>query len=168
VLSACWDSHSFVVPVVGHAKGLSAASIGLVLSSFAVAATAVRLAIVRFSDDLDEVKALRVAMSLAMVMLVLYAWLPGTPGLMFGSAVLGLALGSVQPMFLALLHRVTPPEAHGQALGLRMLMVNAATLGMPAGFGLLAAATVTAAPMWLMAACLGGALWLARDIQVKT
>ena len=167
VLSACWDAHSFVVPVVGHGKGLSASSIGLVLGSFAVAATCVRLAIVRWSGALDELRALRWAMGLAMLMLVVYAWLPGTPGLMFGSAMLGLALGSVQPMVLSMLHRVTPQDAHGQALGLRMLMVNAATVSMPAGFGLLAAATLNAAPMWLMAVLLGGAQWLARGIRVK-
>jgi MFS family permease len=154
VMSACWDAHSFVVPVVGHARGLSASSIGIVLGSFAVAATAVRLAIVRFADDLDEVKALRTAMVVAMLTFLAYAWLPGTAGLMGGSAVLGVALGSVQPMILAMLHRVTPPERHGQALGLRMLAVNGATVAMPAGFGLLAAATALAAPMWLMASLL--------------
>lgn len=154
VLSACWDAHSFVVPVVGHARGLSASSIGLVLGSFAVAATVVRLAIVRFADDIDEVKALRSAMGVAMLTFLAYAWLSGTAGLLCGSAVLGLSLGSVQPMILAMLHRVTPTERHGQALGLRMLAVNGATVAMPAGFGLLAAATALTAPMWLMAALL--------------
>ncbi len=154
VMSACWDAHSFVVPVVGHARGLSASSIGIVLGSFAVAATCVRLAIVRFADDLDEIRALRTAMVVAMLTFLAYAWLPGTVGLMCGSAVLGTALGSVQPMVLAMLHHVTPPERHGQALGLRMLFVNGATVAMPAGFGLLAAATALTAPMWLMASLL--------------
>lgn len=153
-LSAGWDAHSFVVPVVGHARGLSAASIGLVLGSFAAAATVVRLAIVRFADDIDEAKALRGAMTVAMLTFIAYAWLPGTAGLMCGSAVLGMALGSVQPMVLAMLHRATPPERHGQALGLRMLTLNGATVAMPAGFGMLAAATALAAPMWLMASVL--------------
>jgi MFS family permease len=159
VLSACWDAHSFVVPVVGHAKGLSASSIGLVLGSFAVAATVVRLAIVRWAQHLDELKALRTAMVVATVMLAIYAWLPGTLGLMLGSAVLGTALGSVQPMILATLHQVTPADRHGQALGLRMLATNGATIAMPVGFGLLAAATVTAAPLWLMASLLLAAQW---------
>jgi len=154
VMSACWDAHSFVVPVVGHARGLSASSIGIVLGSFAVAATCVRLAIVRFADELHEVKALRTAMVVAMLTFLAYAWLPGTAGLMCGSALLGTALGSVQPMVLAMLHRVTPPERHGQALGLRMLFINSATVAMPAGFGVLAAATALAAPMWLMASLL--------------
>jgi len=163
-LSAGWDAHSFVVPVVGHARGLSASSIGVVLGSFATAATIVRLAIVRFADDIDEAKSLRVAMVVAMLTFVAYAWLPGTLGLMCGSALLGVALGSVQPMVLAMLHRATPPERHGQALGLRMLTLNGATVGMPVGFGVLAAATALAAPMWVMAAALLAAQWPARKL----
>jgi MFS family permease len=163
-LSAGWDAHSFVVPVVGHARGLSASSIGVVLGSFATAATIVRLAIVRFADDLDEAKALRTAMTVAMLTFMAYAWLPGTLGLMCGSALLGVALGSVQPMVLAMLHRATPPERHGQALGLRMLTLNGATVGMPVGFGMLAAATALTAPMWVMAAALLAAQWPARKL----
>jgi uncharacterized membrane protein YhiD involved in acid resistance len=93
-----------------------------------------------------------------MLTFVAYAWLPGTLGLMCGSALLGTALGSVQPMVLAMLHRATPAERHGQALGLRMLTLNSATVGMPIGFGMLAAATALTAPMWVMA----GALLLAQ------
>jgi len=163
-LSAGWDAHTFVVPVVGHARGLSAASIGLVLGSFAVAATIVRLAIVRFADDIDEGRALRTAMTVAMLTFFAYAWLPGTLGLICGSALLGTALGSVQPMILAMLHRATPPERHGQALGLRMLTLNGATVAMPAGFGMLAVATATAAPMWLMGTALLAAQWPARKL----
>lgn len=152
VLAACWDAHSFAVPVIGHARGLSASQIGLVLGAFATAATLVRLVISAFSARLDEREALRAAIVLAAVVQAGYAWLPGSLGMMAGSALLGLALGSVQPMVLALLHQVTPPDRHGEALGVRMLCTNAATVAMPGGFGLLAAATVAAAPMWLMAA----------------
>lgn len=164
VLSTSWDAHSFVVPVMGHARGLSASSIGLVLGAFAVAASLVRLAIVRYAARLDELKALRAAMALAAATLAVYAWLPGTPGLMLGSAILGLALGSVQPMILATLHQVTPPQRHGQALGLRMMVTNAATIAMPLGFGALAAASVAVAPLWLMAALLLAAQWPARTL----
>jgi MFS family permease len=165
VLSACWDAHTFVVPVVGHAKDLSASSIGLVLGSFAIAATLVRLAIVRFAHHLDELKALRAAMVLATVVLAVYAWLPGTPGMVLGSSLLGLALGSVQPMILSTLHQVTPRDRHGQALGLRMVTVNVATVAMPVGFGLLASAFVVAAPMWMMAGLLVAAQWPAGALR---
>lgn len=163
-MSSCWDAHSFVVPVVGHAKGLSASSIGLVLGSFAAAATLVRLAIVRWAHHIDEIRALRIAITVATAVLIVYAWLPGTLGLMIGSAVLGTALGAVQPMVLATLHQVTPPDRHGQALGLRMLASNGATVAMPLGFGALATASVAAAPLWLMASILIGAQFAARQI----
>jgi predicted MFS family arabinose efflux permease len=165
VLSSCWDAHSFVVPVVGHARGMSASGIGLLLGAFAVAATLVRLAITRWADKLDEIKVLRSAMALATLVLLAYAWLPGSWGLMLGSGVLGLALGSVQPMILATLHQVTPADRHGQALGLRMLLTNAATIVMPLSFGLLAAASAAAAPMWLMAGLLIAAQWPARALR---
>ncbi len=54
--------------------------------------------------------------------------------------------------------RVTPPERHGQALGLRMLFTNATSVLMPVGFGSAAALLGTAAPLWLMAA-LGVLAW---------
>jgi MFS family permease len=164
-LSACWDAHSFAVPVLGHARGLSASSIGLILGSFAVAATLVRLAISRWAEHLEERRALRRAMALATAVCVVYAWLPGVPGMLVGSAVLGLALGSVQPMVLSMLHQVTPSDRHGQALGLRMLVTNGATIVMPAAFGLLAAATVPAAPLWLMGSLVLGVQLAARRID---
>lgn len=85
--------------------------------------------------------------------------------MLVGSALLGLALGSVQPMVLSMLHQVTPADRHGQALGLRMLVTNGATIVMPSGFGLLAAATVPAAPLWLMASLVLGAQLAARRIE---
>lgn len=153
-MAASWDAHSFTAPVVGHARELSASAIGLVLGAFAVAATAIRLVITAFAQRIDEQRALSAAISVATVALLAYAWLPGALGMMAGSAVLGLALGSVQPMVLSMLHQAAPAGRQGEALALRMLFTNAATIAMPVGFGLLAAATTSAAPMWFMAAVL--------------
>jgi MFS family permease len=163
-MAASWDAHTFTVPVVGHARELSASAIGLVLGSFAVASTVVRLAISSFAQRIDEQRALKAAMTLATVVLLAYAWLPGAPGMMVGSALLGLALGSVQPMVLTMLHQGVEPERRGQTLALRMLFTNAATIAMPVGFGFLAAATTSSAPMWLMAALLLAARVPARRL----
>ncbi len=165
VLTACWDAHSFVVPVVGHAQGLSASSIGLVLGAFAAAAVVVRLVIARWSALLDEMVVLRTAMAVVAVVLAVYAWLPGTPGLLFGSSLLGLALGSYQPMILSALHQVTPADRHGQALGLRMLVSSGMSMTMPLGFGLLASSTVAFAPLWLMASLALAAQWPAHQVR---
>ena len=45
LLSASWDVHTFVVPMLGHERGFSASTIGLVLGSFALSVTLVRLII---------------------------------------------------------------------------------------------------------------------------
>jgi MFS family permease len=167
-MAACWDAHSFTVPVVGHARELSASAIGLVLGAFALAATVVRLAISAWADRLDEGRALRAAMMLATAVLLVYAWLPGAAGMMIGSALLGLALGSVQPMVLSALHQAAPPDRQGQALALRMVFTNLATIAMPAGFGLLAVLAGNAAPMWLMALLLVAARWPANRLVLQT
>jgi MFS-type transporter involved in bile tolerance (Atg22 family) len=87
--------------------------------------------------------------------------------MMAGSALLGLALGSVQPMVLSMLHQGVPADRTGQALALRMLFTNSATIAMPIGFGLLAAATTSAAPMWLMAGLLLLALRPAQALAAR-
>ena len=153
-MAAAWDAHTFAVPVVGHLREMSASEIGLVFASFAMAATAVRLFILRWASRIQETQMLRAAMALAASVLLFYTWLPGLMGLMVGSALLGLALGSVQPMVLSMLHQVTPADRQGQALGLRMMVTNAATVGMPMLYGLMSASLTTAAPLWLMAAAL--------------
>jgi len=163
-MAAAWDAHSFTVPVVGHARELSASAIGLVLGAFAIAATLIRVVISAWADRIDERRALLAALSLGTVVLLAYAWLPGAAGMMVGSALLGIALGSVQPMVLSMLHQAAPPERQGQALALRMVFTNVATIAMPVAFGLLTVVAGNAAPMWLMAAMLVAARWPARRL----
>jgi MFS family permease len=164
-MAASWDAHTFTVPVVGHAREFSASAIGLVLGSFAVASTVVRLGISSFAQRIDEKRALRWATTLATGVLLVYAWLPGVVGMMVGSALLGLALGSVQPMVLSMLHQGAPAGRQGQAMALRMLFTNAATIAMPVGFGFIAAATSTVVPMGLMALLLLAARIPARRLS---
>ncbi|HEY0824597.1 MAG TPA: MFS transporter, partial [Ramlibacter sp.] len=42
-LSSAWDVHTFVVPVLGHERGLSASVIGTILGAFAIAAAVIRV-----------------------------------------------------------------------------------------------------------------------------
>jgi MFS family permease len=45
LLSASWDVHTFVLPILGHERGLSASAIGTILGLFAVSVASVRLVI---------------------------------------------------------------------------------------------------------------------------
>jgi MFS family permease len=47
------------------------------------------------------------------------------------SILIGAAVGVVQPLVMALLHQITPPDRQGQAAGLRMMMINASSISMP-------------------------------------
>ncbi len=150
-LAAGWDVHTFAVPVIGHERLYSASTIGMILGACSVGAMAARAMMARFSEGLDEDRALRMVMLVTMTTLVVYPLLPVPWAMMIGSALLGFSIGAVQPLVLSALHKSAPPGMYGQALGLRMVATSGATAGMPMLFGAVAAASAAAMPMWMMA-----------------
>jgi MFS family permease len=165
LLSASWDVHSFAVPVLGHARGYSASTIGLVLGIFTAAVTAVRFAIPLLAHRLREVTVLRTAMLLTGVVFALYPF-AATPWLMGGCALLlGLTLGAVQPMIMSTLHHLTPAHRHGEAIAFRSMAINFSSSVMPLAFGLAGTALGPGALFWLMGAAVGGGSWAAKGLQ---
>lgn len=135
LLASCWDVHTFLVPVLGHERGLSATVIGSILGAFALAATAIRLVMPWLASRLHEGTVIGTAMVSTALLFALYplvhaAWLMGLL-----SVLLGLALGSVQPMVMSTLHQITPRHRHGEALGLRSMAINGSSVVMPMLFG---------------------------------
>ena len=165
LLSASWDVHNFAVPVLGHARGYSATTIGLVLGIFTAAVTVVRLLIPLLAHRLDEVQVLRGAMLLAGAAFALYPF-AGTPWLMAGCAtLLGLALGAVQPMIMSSLHQLTPEHRHGEAIALRSVVMNFSSSLMPVAFGLVGAALGPGVVFWLMSAAVGAGSWATPGLR---
>ena len=165
LLSASWDVHSFAVPVLGHARGYSASTIGLVLGSFTAAVTLVRFAIPLLAHRLREVVVLRTAMLLTGVVFALYPF-AATPWLMGGCALmLGLTLGAVQPMIMSTLYHLTPEHRHGEAIAFRSMAINFSSSVMPLAFGLAGTALGPGVLFWLMGAAVGGGSWAARGLQ---
>ena len=166
LLSASWDVHTFVVPVLGHERHFSASAIGLILGLFAAAVALVRLAIPLLAHRLSESQVLVAAMLgtgavFAVYPLVQSAWV------MCGCAVLlGLALGSVQPMIMTTLHQITPHDRHGEAIALRSMMSNTSSTLMPLLFGLAGAAIGAASLFWVMGAALALGSVQARRVGV--
>ena len=165
LLSASWDVHSFAVPVLGHARGYSASTIGLLLGTFTAAVTLVRFAIPLLAHRLDEITVLRVAMLLTGGLLVLYP-LAGTPWWMgLCAALLGLALGAVQPMVMSTLHHLTPEHRHGEAIAFRSMAMNSSSSVMPLAFGLVGTALGPATLFWLMGAVVLAGSWSAPGLR---
>ena len=148
LLSTCWDVHAFVVPILGHERQFSASSIGLILGAFAAAVTLVRLLIPVLAHRLPEAKVLVIAMLCTGLVLGVYplvqtAWLMG-----LCAVLLGLALGTVQPMILSTLHQLTPKQRHGEAIALRTMTIGLASAAMPLLFGVAGAAVGAASLFW--------------------
>ena len=148
LLSSCWDVHTFVVPVLGHERALSASVIGAILGSFAVAAALVRLAIPILASRLQEWKVVATSMLVTATIFAIYPFMPTPIAMGVCSVVLGLALGAVQPMILSTLHQITPHALHGQALALRLMITNLSSVLMPVLFGTAGVAAGVSVVFW--------------------
>ena len=73
---------------------------------------------------------------------------PWTMGLC--SVVLGFSLGAVQPMVMSMLHQLTPSHRHGEALGLRLMVINASSVAMPMLFGTVGALIGIGGVFWIV------------------
>lgn len=162
VLSTCWDAHTFAVPIIGHERGFSASTIGLILGVFTLAVTGIRLVIPMLAHRLDETQVLRATMWGAGLVMAVYPF-AATPWAMGAcSVLLGIALGSSQPMVMTTLHHLSPPDRHGQALALRSLAINLSSTLMPLAFGAAGLAVGTAVLFWFCGASSAAAAWTVR------
>ena len=58
-------------------------------------------------------------------------------------------------MIMSTLHQITPPHRHGEALGLRMMSINASSVLMPMLFGSAGAAVGVTAVFWVVGSMVG-------------
>ena len=165
LLSMCWDVHVFAVPVLGHERGFNAGTIGLILGTFTLAVTLVRLVIPMLAHRMSDLVVLRAAMLGTAAVFVLYPLAPNALLMGVCAALLGLTMGSVQPMLLSMLHHVTPEARHGEALALRSMVMNMSSTVMPLVFG--AAGTLAGAALlfWAVGAAVGSGAWLTRRLH---
>lgn len=155
LLASCWDVHTFVVPVLGHERGFSASVIGTLLGGFAVAAALIRVCLPWLSQRIHEHQVITAAMVITAMLFAIYPLMPGAWTMGVCSVLLGLALGSVQPMMMTTLHQITPPQRQGEALGLRMMSINASSVLMPMLFGMAGAMAGVAPLFWVVGATVG-------------
>jgi len=154
--SSSWDVHAFVLPVLGHDRGISASVIGSILGAFAIAAAVIRVALPLIASRASERSVILSSTVVTAAVFAIYPLLdsPWTMGIC--SVVLGFALGAVQPMVMSMLHQITPHARHGEALGLRLMTINASSVAMPMLFGSLGALIGIAGVFWVV----GGVLAL--------
>ena len=165
LLSSCWDVHTFVVPVLGFQRGISASVIGSILGAFALAAALVRVLMPLVAARLTEWKVLAFSMLATAVLFGAYPLTRSAPGMGICSVLLGFSLGMVQPMIMSMLHQITPPARHGEALGLRLMTINGSSVLMPMLFGSAGALVGIAGVFWITGALVGLGSRLAWHLQ---
>lgn len=163
-VSSSWDVHSFVVPLLGHEKGLSASVIGVILGSFAAAAALMRLLMPMLGDRFTEARMLSSALLAAAGLFAVYPLLGSVLAMAACSIGLGLTLGSAQPVILSVLHQITPAGRHGQAIALRQMMISMSSTVLPLTFGAIGAVLGPAPLFWLIGMSVGSGGWLASRV----
>lgn len=161
LIAACWDAHAFALPLLGHERGLSATSIGLVLSSYAVSSAAVRGLIPFVAERLQPRLVMAIALALCAAVFIGYPVLHSAWAMAACAAALGLGLGAIQPAVMSTLHTVAPPGRQGEALGLRSSVIHFSALVMPLGFGAIGAALGVGPVFWLTGLALSAGAWQA-------
>ncbi|WP_295850032.1 MFS transporter [uncultured Xylophilus sp.] len=162
--SSSWDVHAFAVPLLGHARGLSASTIGSILGAFAIAAALIRIVLPVLTAGREERDVIAVSTLATAAIFVVYPLMP-TPLLMgVCSVLLGFALGAVQPMVMSMLHHITPAERQGEALGLRLMCINASSVAVPIVFGAAGALIGISGLFWIVGAGVGWGSRAARGL----
>ncbi|MGE0331017.1 MAG: MFS transporter [Ramlibacter sp.] len=165
ILASCWDVHTFVVPVLGHERGLSASVIGSILGAFAIAAAFIRVVLPLIAERVSEAAVIATAMVVTAVLFGAYPLLHSPLAMGACSVLLGLALGSVQPMVMSTLHQITPEARHGEALGLRLMAINASSVVMPMLFGVTGAVIGISGVFWFVGAVVGAGAHSASKLR---
>ncbi len=155
-LSSCWDVHTFVVPVLGHERGIPASVIGTILGGFAVAAALIRVGMPLLAAQLREWVVIAAAMGATALLFGIYPLMRTPLGMGACSILLGVSLGSVQPMVMSMLHQITPEHRHGEAVALRIMAINASSVTMPILFGLAGSLIGISGVFWTVGALVGG------------
>jgi MFS family permease len=151
---------SFYMPIYGRSIGLSASGIGLVLSAYAAAAFVVRLLMQSLARRFSETGVLTASLFVAAATYALFPMLTGVPMLVLTAFLLGLGLGSAQPLTIMLTYHHAPEGRSGEALGMRLTVNKITQISIPIVFGGIGTVFGLAPVFWANAAFLfaGGAL----------
>ena len=166
LLSACWDVHTFLVPVLGHERGLPASVIGSILGAFGIAAAAVRLLTPLVAAQLREWVILSGAMVATAVLFGVYPLVQAPLAMGVCSALLGFSLGSTQPMVMSLLHQLSPEHRYGEAVAVRVIVINMSSVGIPMVSGLAGSLIGAAGVFWAAGLLAGAGVRLALGLRL--
>jgi MFS family permease len=155
---------TFYFPVYGRSIGLSASAIGMVMSSYAIAAFLVRMGMHHAARRIGEIGVLTASLFVAGVTYMLVPLVTQAPLLALVAFLLGIGLGCAQPLTILLTYNHAPPGRSGEALGMRLTVNKLTQILVPLAFGALGSAFGLLPVFWANGAFLltGGFVSLAE------
>jgi MFS family permease len=120
-----------------------------------VAATTIRVCLPWIARHFQEYQIITTSMVCTAVLFGVYPFMPTPWAMGVCSVLLGLVLGSVQPMIMSTLHQITPEHRQGEALGLRLMSINASSVLMPMVFGAAGALAGIGPVFWVVGTAVG-------------
>jgi MFS family permease len=163
LLNMGWDIYSFLMPVYGSQIGLAAGTIGVIMSTFALATFVVRAVLTQLVRHVRPWFLISSAMTVAGVAYMLIPFVHSVPLLMALSFLLGLGLGASQPVIMALLYEASPHGRQGEAVGIRTTMLNISQTFIPLASGAISAALGMVPVFGFIALMLLGGAWFAKS-----
>lgn len=156
ILGSAWDLFVFAMPIYGTAIGLSASTIGFILSAFALATFLIRIALPWISRHMREWSTITVTMGVACLAYTIFPLVQTVPLLAAIAFLLGLGLGATQPSIMSLLYAKAPEGRAAEAVGVRAVVLNMSHTVLPLAFGGVGAALGMMPVFWSMAGLLFG------------
>lgn len=154
------------LPALGADRGLTAATVGAMLTVRAVFSMVSRLLLGRVSRRIGRMRLLVVSLALSTAALAAAA-IPMPAWLLFGvMAVLGLGLGIGQPLTMSWLSAQAPAGQRGRALALRLAGNRVGQVVLPSTIGVVAAGLGAGGVFLASAVVVGGTLLLLRGVQL--
>ena len=163
--SASWDVHALMVPLLGHERGLGASTIGTILGAFAMAAALIRIVLPTITAGREERDVITVSTIGTAIIFGLYPLMPTAALMGVCSVLLGFTLGAVQPMVMSMLHHITPASRQGEALGLRLMLINASSVVVPILFGAAGSIIGVGGVFWVVGGVLAAGTRTVRGLQ---
>jgi predicted MFS family arabinose efflux permease len=159
------DLFQFYMPIYGHAVGLSASAIGVILAMSGIAAFVVRIGLPVLVKRWGPDTVFNGSLYISAVTFLLFPLFSSAPALAAIALVLGLGMGCAQPVTLMLIFSRAPEGRSGEALGLRVTINQITHIAVPIVFGTIGS-VFGVAPVFLANALIltgGGLLNRARE-----
>jgi MFS family permease len=166
VVMVALDLFQLYMPLYGHAIGLSASAIGMLLGAFAAAAFVTRALIPRLVRHYCEETTLLYALFISAATFLLIPFFENAYILGVICFVLGLGMGLGQPLSVMLTYNYSPAGRAGEALGTRIAINNSMHVVVPAVFGAVGSVLGLAPVFWVNGVVLAAGSYLTRRRKV--